>query len=362
VARQSWASDLPEQYATLTIARMVADDGSEGVGATPAYSTGRFDLSVLEGLRLAAPRLVGRDPELREALWHDLDELTLPALPGVRSALDIALWDLAAQRAGRPLYRLLGGARERLPAYASTPLLPSVDAYVDFVGQAREQGFRAIKFHAWCEADRDLELLRAVASAHGGQGLAFMYDGEQRYDRHAALLVARELDEMGFAWFEAPLRDEDLDGYRSLRKRTHVPILPAGNTILGLQQLCQALRHDPWDAVRFDVTIAGGFTAARKLAAVAESWGLRVELQSWGYTLIQAANLHFGLAHHHAGHFELPVPPESFEFGVENPYAVGPDGYVEAPSEPGLGVVVDWERMEHAAVGSFSVGRADAVA
>ena len=172
----------------------------------------------------------------------------------------------------------------------------------------------------------------------------------------AALRVGRELDDLGFAWLEAPFPDQDLDGYADLRRRVGVPILPAGNTILDIQQVGQALRLHPWDAVRFDVTIAGGFTPARKLAGLAESWGLRVELQSWGYTLIQAANLHFGLAYEHTGHFEFPVPPEPYEYGVENPFRVRPDGYVDAPTGPGLGVIVDWERMREATVASFTCG------
>lgn len=354
VARMSWASNLPPQCATLTLVRAFDDGGIEGLGATPSYSTGRFDLSMLESLRLIAPRALGRDPQLRTQLWHELEDLTLPVLPGARSAIDIALWDVVAQQAGMPLHRLLGGARERLVAYASTPMLEDVDAYVAFVGAMREQGFRAVKFHAWCEPDRDLAMLRAVHAAHGDAGIAFMHDAEQRYDRRSALRVARELDAMGFAWLEAPLPDEDLDGYRELRRRTDVPIVPGGNTVLDVRQVAQALRWKPWDRVRFDVTVAGGFTAARSLAGLADGCGLPVELQSWGYTPIQAANLHFGLAHHGPGYFELPMPTEPYEFGVENPYRVRPDGHVTAPTEPGLGLVVDWERMRHATLGSFS--------
>jgi L-alanine-DL-glutamate epimerase-like enolase superfamily enzyme len=354
VALQSWASELPPQHATLTIVRVFDEDGAEGVGATPSYSTGRFDRAVLESLRLIAPLVAGKDAGLREGIWHGLDDLTLPVLPGARSALDIALWDLVARRSGLPLYRLLGGARERLPAYASTPMLADAQAYVEFVAEVRAQGFRAVKFHAWCEPERDLEMLRAVHAAHGDAGIAFMHDGEQRYDRRSAMLVGRELDAMGFAWLEAPLVDLDLDGYRDLRRQVGVPILPGGNTILEVQQVGQALRMEPWDAVRFDVTIAGGFTSARKLAGLADGWGLRVELQSWGYTLIQAANLHFGLANEHSGSFELPVPHEPYEYGVENPFRVQPDGYVDAPTAPGLGVVVDWERMDAARLSSFA--------
>jgi L-alanine-DL-glutamate epimerase-like enolase superfamily enzyme len=87
---------------------------------------------------------------------------------------------------------------------------------------------------------------------------------------------------------------------------------------------------------------------------LAEAWGLRVEMQSWGYTLIEAANLDFSLGYGRTGYFELPVPHEPFEYGVDNPYRIQPDGFLYAPIEPGLGIAVDWERMKAATIGSFS--------
>jgi L-alanine-DL-glutamate epimerase-like enolase superfamily enzyme len=354
VARHSWASDLQPQYPTLTIVRVFDDGGLEGVGATPSYSTGRFDTSMAETLRHLAPRIIGSDPRLREQTWYGLLDFALPLLSGAQSVLDIALWDVAAQMAGVPVYQLLGGARTRLPAYASTPLLSDTDAYIEFVSGLLDAGFRAVKFHAWCEPDRDLKMLRKVHAVHGASGVKMMHDAEQRYDRHSAMRVARELDEMGFAWLEAPLPDNDLAGYRQLRSAFGLPIISGGNDIVQLLQVGDALRSDPWDAVRFDVTIAGGFTPGRKLVAMAEGTGLWAELQSWGYTLIQAANLHLGLGVSGTGMFELPVPYEPYEFGVKNPFRIAADGHVDAPTMPGLGVIVDWERMQAAAITSFS--------
>ena len=336
---------------------MFDEEGFEGVGATPSYSTGRFDASMAETLRHLAPRILGSDARLREQTWYGLQDLALPLLPGAQSVLDIALWDVAAQMARVPLYQLLGGARTTIPAYASTPLLADAGAYVEFVSGLLEAGFRAVKFHAWCEPDRDLEMLRKVHAAHAASGMKMMHDAEQRYDRHSAMRVARELDEMGFAWLEAPLPDNDLQGYRQLRAAFGLPIISGGNDIVQLLQVGDALRSDPWDAVRFDVTIAGGFTPGRKLVAMAEGAGLWAELQSWGPTLIQAANLHLGLGVSGTGMFELPVPYEPYEFGVENPFRIGGDGRVEAPTAPGLGVIVDWERMRAASITSFTCER-----
>ena len=69
---------------------------------------------------------------------------------------------------------------------------------------------------------------------------------------------------------------------------------------------------------------------------------------------IQAANLHLGLGMACTGMFELPVPPEPHEFAVANPYKIAADGHVEAPTAPGLGVEVDWERMEAATLATFT--------
>jgi L-alanine-DL-glutamate epimerase-like enolase superfamily enzyme len=109
--------------------------------------------------------------------------------------------------------------------------------------------------------------------------------------------------------------------------------------------------------LRTDATVAGGITPCRKLIALAEGAGLWTELQSWGYTLIQAANLHLGMGVAGTGMFEFPVPSEPHEYGVRNPYAITADGHVEAPTAPGLGIDVDWERMSVAELASFTCER-----
>lgn len=344
VPRTTWASMEP-QFMALNLVRIWDTDGAEGVGASENYAAGRFDLSTYEAIRALAPRILGKDALDREARWLDLQTFVLPAAPGAVSAIDIALWDLAARRAELPLYRLLGGAKAALPAYASTPELEDVPAYLNHVTDLASLGYTAVKFHAWNVPGRDLEMLRAVHREFTGSGLTFMHDAENRYDRLAGLRVARELEEMGFRWFEAPYLDYDIAAYAELRRRVTVPILPHGLWLSDLREYRTALEREPWDAVRFDVTNVGGFTQARKITALAEAFGLPVEPQSWGYSLIQASNLHLGLASTGSGYFESPVPYEPYEFGVENPIRPDAAGIVSAPAGPGLGLAIDWDRI-----------------
>ena len=347
-AKHTWASDLPEQYMTNTIVRLTSDDGCEGVGGVSSYSGTGFDLSIAETLRHMLPLLLGADPLDRERIWSRLQPTTLPPAPGARSVVDIALWDWLGKYVRLPIHKLLGGSCPRIQAYASTPLLSSVEAYVDFTSQLRAEGFTAIKFHAWCEPDRDLEMVRAVRRVHTEPDLRFMFDAENRYDRRAALRVALELQDLGFHWFEAPLPDLDLEGYRRLRSQVRISIIPAGNWVLDPQAINQALYTGVWDAARVDASVCGGITAARKVMTIAEAAGCRCELQCWGYTLSQAANLQTMLGLPNCSFFEQPVPYDAFEYGMFDAIRPRADGYVYAADAAGLGVRVDWDAIRGA--------------
>jgi L-alanine-DL-glutamate epimerase-like enolase superfamily enzyme len=112
-----------------------------------------------------------------------------------------------------------------------------------------------------------------------------------------------------------------------------------------------------WSAVRVDATIAGGITAARKIMAQAAAHGLDAELQCWGYTLTQAANLHLMLAHRNATYFEQPVPYPAFEHGVRDVIRPDARGLVSAPANPGLGIRVDWDAVEASTLLHYEVRR-----
>ncbi len=127
---------------------------------------------------------MGRSPLEREALWYRLRKLNTPLVPQAVSLIDIALWDMAARHAGLPLYQLLGGARDKVLAYASTPLLADADAYIRYVAERLEEGFRAIKFHCWCEPSRDLPMLR-------GGARRFRRPGHRVHARRRAALRSR---------------------------------------------------------------------------------------------------------------------------------------------------------------------------
>src|SRR3954462_3859099 len=149
--RYAWAQEMGEQFMAQTILRLTTKDGLQGIAGGAMCSSHAFDRSVGETLRYLLPEVMGRSPLEREALWYRLRTLNTPLVPQAPSLVDIALWDLAAKAAGLPLWQMLGGARAEVPAYASTPMLADIAAYQDYVAERADEGYRAVKFHCWCE-------------------------------------------------------------------------------------------------------------------------------------------------------------------------------------------------------------------
>jgi len=352
--RLAWSEGMHGQFMSNTVVRAFSADGLVGVAGGSSCTGFGFDRSVAETAKLIAPLYLGRSAHERVGLWHETRNLNVPASPIAAAVLDVALWDLAGKAAGLPLYALLGAARDRVPAYASTPLYTSEEAYVAEVAGHFAVGFGAVKLHCWCNPARDLPLCQGLAAAYPGH--TFMLDVEQRYDRAQARRAADALGELGFLWFEAPLLDFDLQGYAELRAgKPGVDILPAGNWLIDRHQIAQGIAAGAWDRVRTDVFSCGGITPARDIAALAAAHNMPIEMQCWGFSTSQAANLHLILATPHATYFEQPVPYAPFEYGVQTPIRVAADGTVAPPPGPGLGLELDWEALDRATSVRFDV-------
>lgn len=178
--RYRFTEALDAPFTTTTIVWIEDADGARGLGGHDSDSWGGFDLAPLEALRTVSRELIGMDAADPSAVENLLRRGgTSPFLPGVLSAIDVALWDLAGRRAARPISELLGGTATRLPTYASLPTSDDVGGYLDLIDEVRAKGYPAVKLHAYGEPARDIELHRAVHAAH--PELEVMHDAEGVY-------------------------------------------------------------------------------------------------------------------------------------------------------------------------------------
>src|SRR5262249_41441494 len=149
-------------------------------------------------------------------------------------AVDVALWDLRGKAAGKPVYRVLGGDRGSVMAYASGLLWQDdVELLAEEAARYVEQGFTLVKMRLGRGTAYDRCAVDVVLSALGGKA-KLAVDGTHRYTLPEAVEFGRFLSDRGIAWFEEPFPPEDIDAYAALRAQVDVPIA-AGENEFGLQ-------------------------------------------------------------------------------------------------------------------------------
>ena len=326
------------------ILRIKTADGFECMSGVGSENQGEFSeeqLLELQSVTADLLALKSLDPvEVGMML-----ELTRPDLSDAsRANIDIALWDLAASRAGRPLYEILGAKRNSIETYASLPFYDSLPEYVEAVNEYAKLGYNIFKFHVWGSIEEDSKLVQLIQQTFADSPYRFMMDLEGAYGFEDALRIGDEMDERLFIWFEGPIDDELLEQYSELRKRLSVPIIPAGYNIYSPEFIKQGIKTDSWDAGRFDTTTIGGISKALELLMIANDAGLPIAIQSWGHSLAQATNLHLMLANERTRYFEASMPKEAYEFGMKNGNLLD-EGQVVAPEGNGLGIEVDWDNL-----------------
>ena len=329
------------------ILRIRTADGFEAVSGVDTYYEKEFSDRHLMELQDVIEDLLALqtlDPvEVGSLLAESKPDLS----DEVRSSIDIVLWDLAARKAGRPLYELLGAKRESMEPYASLPFYESLPEYIDAVNEYAKLGYKAFKFHVWGDFEKDSTMVELVQQTFADSDFRFMIDLEGAFPLDEALALGRKMDEGKFIWLEAPMDDMLLGQYSVLRRKLGQSILPAGYNIYSADFIRQGIEQHSWDAGRFDVTVIGGVSTALELMIIANEAGLPIEIQSWGHSLGQAANLHLMLANEHTSYFEAPMPAQAFEFGMKNGILLK-QGRVFAPNRPGLGIEVDWKNLDKA--------------
>lgn len=277
----------------------------------------------------------------------------------ISSAIDICLWDILAKKAGVPLYKYLGACRDRMRAYASVvkherrgkAFFNSDQVYIDEALRCRKEGFTAFKVHGYDVPDMDMRVCRAVREAVG-EDMDLMLDPVCAYDRRDAFRVGRVLEELKFYWYEDPIPGTDIEGLADLSRTFEIPIAVGETMYLGLEYYPQYLIRHAGDIIRIIGETAGGITAMMKLAHMCEGFNVNCEPHSYGSVLSQAACLHVMLATRNCDFFEMPVPVGIFDFGMKDVIRISEDGYVDAPTKPGLGYDIDWDVVEKSTVKS----------
>ncbi len=301
------------------------------------------------------PFFVGRNALDREAAWHDWRRVDrwwhhLPAY--AYGPIDCCLWLLAAQAAGQPLWRYIGGARDRVPVYASSLVLPDADAYAAEARDVQAAGLRGYKIHPPGRSlGEDIEIHRAVRDAVGDD-FALMSDPVQPYTYDEALRLGRALESLGYLWLEEPLPDEAAGALAELTRCLDIPVI--GGEVLGKRPyaLADYCARRVVDGVRADVSWSGGVTGTLKTAHLAEAFHMPCEIHTAIFHPLELVNLHVCGAIRNSAWFEVLWPMDRFGFGLPTGLPIT-DGMAILPEGVGLGVSLDRDAIDNATLEMF---------
>jgi L-alanine-DL-glutamate epimerase-like enolase superfamily enzyme len=265
----------------------------------------------------------------------------------------VALWDIAGKAAGLPIHRLLGSYRESVPAYASSAVLPSKEAYAEEALRFKAEGWTAYKIHPPTDPVVDIEVCRAVRWAVGDE-FRVMLDSTWAYQYPEALRVGKVVEELGYYWYEDPLADDDILNYVKLKQHLAIPILATEYSPGGLTAFAPWLVHQATDFLRGDVAVKGGITALVKAAHLAEAFHMNFEIHHGGNSLNNVANLHVTMAIQNCELFEVLLPAGAQKYGLAQDIDIDGHGLVHAFNGPGLGAAIDFDLIERKKIAVLS--------
>ncbi len=339
---------LPEGNATRTFAtlRLKTDEGISGIGITfiPSLSASPLTPALKEAVDALAEMVVGRDPMPVEAIAEDLKQAGGGSGPGgiftlALAAVDMALWDIKGKALEQSVCSLLGGYRDRAPAYASGALMRTQG--VEYLSEAGprlvEMGFRQMKTQLGGDptAARELERIRVLREGIGDD-IDLMCDINQLWNVNQAIEIGRRLEEYHLFWLEDVVAHDDYQGLARVADALTTPIA-AGEYHYGINPFRHMLEARSIDIVMIDLLRVGGVTQWRKVAGMAEAFNLPVVSHLLPEIHVQLmAAIPNGLT--------VEYMPWTLRLFEETPELV--DGDIVVPDKPGLGLAFDKDALK----------------
>lgn len=323
----------PMTEVIFLVAEITTEQGHEGLGFS--YSKRAGGPAQYAHAREVADTLIGEDPNdiaklYTKLLWAGASVGRSGVATQALAALDIALYDLKAKRAGLPLAKFLGSHRDSVRTYNTSGgfLSASIEEVRDRATQSLEEGIGGIKIKVGLpDTAEDLRRVAAVRE-HIGPDVPLMVDANQQWDRATALRMGRRLEEFDLVWIEEPLDAYDHQGHADLAAALDTPIA-TGEMLASVAEHERLIESRSCDIIQPDAPRVGGITQFQRLATLADQAGLDLAPHF-------AMEIHLHLAATYprepwVEHFDWLDPLFNERLETEN-------GRMLVPQRPGLGV------------------------
>ena len=360
----AWIPGYPQTVNRFTLLRLTTDDGVQGLAAGVAFEQEREGLGGLLG-----PYLIGLDPTDIATVRQRIREASY--LGWRNYWLEAAFWDIKGQVEGKPVWALLGGTEAgRAAVYASTGEVHSPAQRAEEVLRLREMGFQTVKLrvHSF-DPTEDIAQVEAVRRAVGdtmaigvdaNQGWRVaLIDDAPLWTLDRATEFAHACADLRVSWIEEPLDMYAYDEQAELRRRSQVSIA-GGELNGGWHEFKVMLEKGSYDIYQPDATMGGGISDAVRVMEACQEQGLGYTPHTWTNGLGFLINLHVYAAGPRDHPIEYPLEPpgwipETRDGLLTKPIQVAPDGTVAVPDSPGLGIVLDEDKVARYAEKYFEI-------
>ncbi len=267
-----------------------------------------------------------------------------PAACLALSGLDLALWDIRGKFMKLPIFKLLGGSRKKIRAYAGGVALgyqPS-DQLIAEAKPLIESGYRALKLRIGDNVPDDIERMESIREVFGND-VSILTDANTGYNLDDVKNIMPTLERLNIGWLEEPFPAHDHRNYLEAKKLGRVP-LAAGENHYTRFEFNRLIEDKVVTKLQPDLSKAGGITEVLRIANLASSWKLPIHPHSSKTGLNMAASIHLLSAIDNGGYFEADVSKDNLfrdSLVTDSPYKIDDNGYVQALTAPGIGLDVD---------------------
>lgn len=347
------------RWRDLVFLEVNTDAGLTGLGE--ATLEGRPE-QVEAALRWLEEDFVGRDPSGPEEHWnrayYQLSRWRNgPAAMSALSAVDIALWDLEAKRLGIPLWRLLGGRlRKSSRVYythwgASIENRRTPDAFRDWATETRQNGWTAVKWTLPAQGTEPERIARSSAEMEAvraavGNSMDLCLEAAETFSVRSAIEFAMAVSKFHPLWIEEPTLRENPAGLGEVSAKSPVAIA-TGEGLFSRFDFRSLLEARGASIIQPDVLHAGGITEIRKIASMAEAYGVEVAPHQCSGPIAHIASLNAmaGCRNFLMQEWEAADDPAYREL-TDGTYPIQRNGYVELNEQPGLGITVNFAEFK----------------
>ena len=336
----SIANETVESAVNVFI-KLETDKGITGWGcAVPDSVTSETEETVLKVFnKIIKNKLIDKDPTLIHLINEEIED-NIRENPSVKAGVNIALYDILGKVANLPLYRLLGGYKNKIETSVTIGINP-VDVMVEKAREFKSQGFTCLKVKCGMDPDHDIEAVMGIRNAVGSD-IKIRIDANEGYTLEKALRVIETLENLGadIEIFEQPTPAKYLYALKELTAQCPVPIM-ADETALTLRDSLKLVKLEIADAINIKLMKIGGITNAINANIFAEMAEIPVMAGCMNESMgAMVAGVHFACAYKNVKYADLDSAID-FKEDVVKGGAIYKDGFVMPLEKPGLGIEVD---------------------